>query len=329
MKGVLTGALAFLHPTEPPFWREPARTRRCGGERSRCWSTWIPRMPSWRLRPGGSGRDPRGIPEARAGSDAGPAARALRDSFAARSGWNGRGVPGTGLEARAGRRGQSPAGGRVRGSGTTRALRARGERGRGAVPSQHPLDLRFRDAGRRVVRGHGASGGADAPGEAPRRLFPEAGGGLRAANRPGPCGCPREGRGPPRPEAREHFRQQGRPSQDSRLRPGEAGGQDRARRGDERPDSLRPHPAGDRDGNGWLHVAGAGPRTSGRSTVRHFFFRRNPLRVAFRQEGLQAGDARGHGGGDPQGRASGALGVRTPHLVRARPHRAALSGEGS
>ena len=66
------------------------------------------------------------------------------------------------------------------------AVRARGEGGRGALPYQHPLDLRFRDAGRRLLRRHGASGRRDAAREARRGSdLAEAGRGLRAPDRQG------------------------------------------------------------------------------------------------------------------------------------------------
>ena len=80
---------------------------------------------------------------------------------------------------------------RVGGSRTPFAVRARGERGRGAVPSQHPLDLRFRERGRRRLRRHGASGRQDAAREARCGSdIAEEGGGLRAPSRQGSCGRP-------------------------------------------------------------------------------------------------------------------------------------------
>ncbi len=56
---------------------------------------------------------------------------------------------------------------------------------------------------------------------------------------------------------------------------------------------------------------------SGRSSTR-----------CFGQEGVQEGHGERHDGGDPAGRAAGALGVGTEHLVRSRQHRPALPGEG-
>ena len=81
---------------------------------------------------------------------------------AARRGRHGRGLPGAGHEARPRRRDQGPArvrGGRSRDAG---AVRARGEGGRGALPPEHPLDLRLRNAGWRLLRRDGASRGRDA-----------------------------------------------------------------------------------------------------------------------------------------------------------------------
>ena len=133
----------------------------------------------------------------------------------------------TKLEAR--RRDQGPAAVRRGRSRRARALRARGEGGRGAVPSQHPLDLRLRDAGGRSPTPSWSFWKARRCAEARRGADPaEAGRGLCAPDREGPFCRPREGHRPPGPEAREPLRHQRRPRQDPRLRPGEEGRAGRA-----------------------------------------------------------------------------------------------------
>ena len=60
----------------------------------------------------------------------------------------------------------------------------------------------------------------------------------------------------------------------------------------------------------------------------HLLLRRDPLRAALRQEGVQARHGERHDRRDHEGRAARADAVGPQRLARARPHRAALPGEG-
>ena len=84
-----------------------------------------------------------GVPRPSDDTFLGDAARALRDPFAPRRGRNGGGLSGAGPEAGSRRCGEGPAPVRGRRSGLPRSVRARGERGRRTVPSEHPRDPRF------------------------------------------------------------------------------------------------------------------------------------------------------------------------------------------
>ena len=112
-----------------------------------------------------SGVESSPVRDAFSGTRSGP----LRDPRAVRRWRNGRGLPGAGQEARPGRGGQGAAGVRRGRSGHARALRARGQGGRGAVASEHPRDLRFRDGRRRVLRRHGTPRGRDSARQDSRR----------------------------------------------------------------------------------------------------------------------------------------------------------------
>ncbi len=90
----------------------------------------------------------------------------------------------------------------------------------------------------------------------------------------------------------------------------------------------RPHGARDGDGHDGLHVARAGPRPAGRPPLGHLLLRRDPLRAALRQEGVQARHRERHDRRDHARRAARADAVGTQRLPRARSHRAPLPGEG-
>ena len=249
-------------------------------------------------------------------------------SSPARRGRDGRGLPGAGQEAGSGRRDQGPAAVRRERSRHARPVRARGEGGRGALASEHPRDPRLRRPRRHRLRRHGASGRRDAAREARHRTDPQSRGGrLRPSDCEGPLRRPRKGGPPPRSEARERVRDEGRPRQDSRFRPGEESRGGGSGRGDERGDRLQPHAARNRDGNDGLHVSRAGAGASGRSPFRHLLFRNDPLRAARGQEGFPTENGERHDGRDPAGRAAGAVGFRQKHLARPGPHRPALPGE--
>ena len=125
MKGVLTGALAL-----PASERAAFLSRACDDDemRRRAESLLVDADSAAAFLETPALEAAAAILEesakARTGPDAWPAARALRDSFGARNGRNGRGVPGAGLEAEAGRRRESAARVRVGGSGTPFAVRA-------------------------------------------------------------------------------------------------------------------------------------------------------------------------------------------------------------
>ncbi len=101
-------------------------------------------------------------------------------------------------------------------------------------------------------------------------------------------------------------------------------------RADQRADRhrRRPHRARHGDGHDGLHVARAGPRPAGRPPHGPLLLRRDPVRAALRQEGVQARHGERHDRRDPQGGAPRADAVGAQHLARARPHRAPLPGEG-
>ena len=92
-------------------------------------------------------------------------------------------------------------------------------------PPQHPRrPRRGRPRGRALSR-RGASRGRDAARAAAGGNGPRSqGGGLRAAGGARPRGRARQGGRPPRPQAREPLRDEGRDREDPGLRPGAAGG---------------------------------------------------------------------------------------------------------
>ena len=91
---------------------------------------------------------------------------------------------------------------------------------------------------------------------------------LRARHRDRRClGCgPRRGHRPSRHQARQHLRHRARPRQDSRFWIGESRSRPRPSRRHRRNRGAHPHHrrptdrCGQRDGDGVVHVAGAGPR---------------------------------------------------------------------
>ena len=287
---------------------------RCGGEPSRCWSTWTPQMPFWRLRrwrprPRFSRRRRKHAPALT------PGRRLGRYEILSALGAGGMGEV---YRARDSKLERDVAVKVLPGyvSGDPRApfaLRARGERGRGAVPSQHPLDLRFRE--RRMAS------------PSPSWSFWKGRRCARCSKRVrSPRGRPWTTRSrSPRVSAAAHER--GVVHRD--LKPenlfvtrdghvkildfGLAKNVGRAVRGkhDQRPDGLRPHAAGHRDGHGGIHVARAGARAARRSSLRHLLPRGGALRDAVGPASLLRGDSRRHDVGHPERGAAGALGIRT------------------
>ena len=180
------------------------------------------------------------------------------------------------------------------------------------------------------VRRHGAARGRDA---ARARLAPlpdaAAGPVLRRAGGPGPRRRPREGDRPPRPQARERVRDDGRAGEGAGLRPGQARGPAGGRqRGADRVLPDGGHGAGAAAGDGRLHVAGAGARAAGGPPDGRLLARGGAVRAAGREAPLPAGHDDRDADGDPGGDAGGAVVAGAGDPAGAQRDRAPVPGEG-
>ena len=196
-------------------------------------------------------------------------------------------------------------------------------------PSQHHRRLRHREPRRRALRRPGAARGRDAARGARRRaLLAAQGDRLRHADRPRPRRRARQGHRPPRPEAREPLRHEGRPRQDPRLRPGEA---DAGEAGSGPQTNLPTATAGTEPGAvmgtlGYMSPEQVeGKPADARSDIFAF--------GAILYEMLAGGGVprrlgRRDDGRDPQGGAAGSLRHEPVHLAGARTHRPPLHREG-
>ena len=131
--------------------------------------------------------------------------------------------------------------------------------------------------------------------------------GLRGPDRAGPGRGPREGDRPPRPQAREPLRHQGRAGEDPGLRPGQAPAGARPARSSRRGrDGFHRDRGGRRPRHRRLHVARAGQGGSRRPSVRHLRLRVGALRDAVGPAAVCGRDRRRGDDGDPQGGPAGA-----------------------
>ena len=129
---------------------------------------------------------------------------------------------------------------------------------------------------------------------------------------------------PSRSEAGQHLRHERRPREDPRLRARETDREGACHRSDALPDRLRLHGAGHGDGNGRLHVSGAGERTRGRRPFGHLLLRCGALRDADRTTRVPARDRRGNDDGHSSGRSARAVRRGEEHFAGVRSNLAAL-----
>ena len=149
-------------------------------------------------------------------------------------------------------------------------------------------------------------------GEPLDRLIPETGLplerilGHRHDTRRGPRRRPRERHRPPRSEARQRHGDDGRARQGPRLRPRQGRGLGRRRPGRLRAAHRDADPRGRRDGDGAVHVTGAGLGPNGGPPERHLLPGRHPLRDGDRAAALRGRIVRRARLVDPARRATAA-----------------------
>ena len=152
----------------------------------------------------------------------------------------------------------------------------------GTLAPEHPRHLRYRERCRRAVRGYGAARRPDSARHAADigcRAATAQSHRLLGAGGRGSRGCARPRHHASRSEAGEHLHHPRRPSEDSRLRPGQGHrpGRERKLRHD-----LHPDIGGYRAGHRRLHVARAGARPGIGPAIRHLLLRPGALRNAHR-----------------------------------------------